>query len=434
MIRVIKKNGFSFFLISIFLLFFPPIYLIPFLSQSVLLTSHILSKLILFILFFAFINNLKDKKYFYTASLFLFILSLSIIPAGDIFLFVKSFQNYFFGLIIFCLSAYFLTDKQKLNQATLFMLNLAIFGIIMELLLIVLFPLIKNALSYIIQKEVFSAFIVDNIRGRASFLNNNIALSPFIFICFLNDGSLGIKNKKNYFKLIIFFSLILVFIEGFISNVRTKFLQLIFLLVSIGCNFVFHKDYRCIAKRKFFLLIYIFIFSFIVFLKLYHPYNYEILDRILITEDLSDLKSVDFRIKSFERSFELFNSSILLGIGLGNYSFSNAKPKIFSLLRNTEENIYFQRVQQSPHNVFLQFLSETGLFGFLFFIFLLFSFIMQDSQIIFKKNTRYKNLFPFILSSWCFLFYGFFNPFETLYIMGLFWFLRGAIYACVKGS
>ena len=78
-------------------------------------------------------------------------------------------------------------------------------------------------------------------------------------------------------------------------------------------------------------------------------------------------KSNTERIASLEQSTEVIKNNWLLGAGVGNYSLS------LSSIIPGEEVWFYQPV----HNVFLLVWSEVGIFGLIFFVFLLIYFLIQ---------------------------------------------------------
>ncbi|MFH1255024.1 MAG: O-antigen ligase family protein [bacterium] len=92
------------------------------------------------------------------------------------------------------------------------------------------------------------------------------------------------------------------------------------------------------------------------------------------TGERLEAKSISEREESIKNSLPIIKNNFIIGAGLGNYGLAlkNFKPY--------EESFYYQ----PAHNVFFLALSEVGIFGFIFFMALLFfAFIGAESFAVF---------------------------------------------------
>ena len=230
---------------------------------------------------------------------------------------------------------------------------------------------------------------------------SGVYLSYFLLPVFLGMIKI-IKDKfSNLFLLIfIFIFLIINIYLIYISGHRTSMLCFFISLFSI----IFYFASR---KKKLVTILIVTLFSFGT---LAHTLNLPILDKLknkhlIIGKTLFDLKN--FSTSGYGAlsitSFKMFKTHPITGIGLKNYRVACEKDIFLSEGHlNTDEYIspwsgfydkksnYIQATCSShPHNLYLNWLAETGLFGFLFFI----TFIIAIGLKIFKyKEIIYANL------------------------------------------
>lgn len=96
-------------------------------------------------------------------------------------------------------------------------------------------------------------------------------------------------------------------------------------------------------------------------------YRFTSLFETSITSDVSSL----LRISRYNTAFDMFKSNVFLGKGFGSF------PVFYNHVD----------VKDYPHNIFLEFLAETGIFGFIVFLTLI---IVVFSQVI--KFNKHKKL------------------------------------------
>lgn len=431
-------NKYSFFtylfLAAIFLIKIPPFYYFP--IPNKMFSSHSLAKVIIGIVFFIFflINRNKmqsvinKKKLVFLLILFYLISqTISIINAFDIILFWKSYHNLFIILFVFFLS--FLINsffKQTTKLLEYFFIFTGITVIFLELFFL-LFPTYSlSFFSYFIQQEVLDAYLTNFYRGRFS-LDLNIELFLPIFLV----AALFSENKKNY-KSILFFviSLIIVFLS-ITSNVRTRVIGAFF---SIFMVLIFYFKRVKFKKGILNLVIFVLIFFTIGNLAIRlsnNVFRFNIIDRFLLEERNEDIGSVNYRVASLIKSYEIFRAFPITGIGLGNFVYFNSQATglKYSLTINKSEKNYHELVLYSPHNIFAQILSETGILGIISFSILIIYFLIKDIRLLDSLKGNNKYTYSYIISSWEILIYALFNPASTIFTIGWFWFLRGIIEA-----
>ncbi len=419
------------FILSLFLLKIYPFYVLP--IQSSIFTSHTLAKVILIAIFFLYIPFTKPvrgkqmKIVLFLIASFLLSQSLSILVANDIISFFKIYHNTVISLIIFIL-AYYLTLENKNNFKifTLFSITMASILTLLEAIFRIIPTFFFPLISFFIQEEVVNALRVNINEGKYSLAFGYEMLFPFLLIPIMD------KKTKPLSKVFFVILCLLMIFLTIISNFRSRLIVLAFVVLSSAAIFVIKKQIS--IKQTYFKLISVFIFvvltSIVYLAGISSNYflSYNIFDRFLLQSNSSDIGTINTRLNQYERSLELFNSSPILGIGLGNYNYIKSATTFGTQSSYVTEFIDF--TNSRPHSIFFQELSETGIIGTGTFIILLAYFLLQDAKYFIKlKNPRANIAWVYIVSSWSVIIYALFNPADTLFITAWFWFFRGLIMA-----
>lgn len=315
-------------------------------------------------------------KFFFICCLFLILLSLN---SEDIKLSLESSLFYFrFGFFTLAI-AYLVKNKDFIRYFT-YCLIICFFVLFFDAIIEFLFNF--NFLYYInfnlepSQGRVSSFFGDEHILG--SYL---VRLLPISILLIL----INFKNKK-YFN--YFFSIFITFISivVFISGERTAFFMLILIILLI---LILIKNIR---KN---LVITILPMFFIIIGLIYS--NPTIKNRMIdltFSQFISvEANSVNLNINFFSvqheviyrTSFKIFRDNTLLGIGPKSFRNICKNSKYHSY---TDEDKSINGCQTHPHNTYVQFLVETGIFGFclITFIFLITCFqIIKSLKNINKK-------------------------------------------------
>ena len=159
-------------------------------------------------------------------------------------------------------------------------------------------------------------------------------------------------------------------------------------------------------------------------------YSFNILDRFALKDESEDVGTLTFRINAAKKSIELFKSSPFLGVGLGNYSnYSGERTQFeFHLINQQNRLVYQELGSYSPHNVLFSILAESGAFGVATFATLLVYFFLKDFSYI-NKGKGISITMVYIVSFWTMFVFMLFNPSHSIFVVGWFWMLRGAIEA-----
>jgi O-antigen ligase len=95
-------------------------------------------------------------------------------------------------------------------------------------------------------------------------------------------------------------------------------------------------------------------------------------------------------------AIKIFYDFPLFGVGIKNFRHESIKEKY----NNSDYKSSNARQATHPHQIHLEFLSETGIFGyFCFFIFILFSLIISFKNYYKSKNIFQLSSIVFVLSS-----------------------------------
>lgn len=299
----------------------------------------------LFSILFIFLNKVLHKKRVLFAdsildkTLFLFsivlIVSIHFVSTDKAYGFEK-FQLYLTSIVLFYLPV--LLTKQK-NDIFVYYEGIFYFGLIL-----VIFG--------IIQLLGYETYAGKHHNGRLSILSlNPIWVGRYLSYSILVEIYMIIKycktGLKNVTKLII------------VSAVGLLQLSLIILTGSRGplLALLIAGSYYVISRQKFnfrkiipFLLGVVLIITLILMII---PTN--ISERILNLSSSGQI-TVLIRVLANIEAYNNFKENIFQGIGFGSYKFGNA----------------FLGKLIYPHNVFMEMLSETGIFGFLLFLFIVF--------------------------------------------------------------
>lgn len=297
---------------------------------------------------------------------------------------LTSLKSSFFSIrfFLFSIIVYFLIKKIKIFN-NLFFLICAIFFFICLFDGYLQFLTGKNIFLYTTSSDYVTSFFFDEKKlGR--FL---ITFSPILVGLYLFLG-----NQSKNFKLISSFVFlnIVFFIVLFTSERVSMFYSSFTIFITILYGFKFSK--------KFLLLL---IFPCLLFFTSYglniNNFNLTVKDTVdQITDNNNSFSYPSKQHRAFmQTSYKLFKENPIIGIGPNNY-----RNKCKDIIMNDVVNC-----STHPHNIFFQILVETGLVGFLIYIYFVLKIFKKIIGFMFKKNDLDKSIF-FLLPIIYFL-----NPF-----------------------
>ena len=397
------------FLISLFLYRIPSFYIFD--TASKLLVSHTISKVVDIVIFISLliIFFLKRRRYDLQINMHLIVLLLLFILSQSlsVILFFKFYHNFILGIIIFLLTFFFVKqnkienfEKYLLSCGLILTLGAFIYSLFSNQILLILKPFIQNEFMY--------AFLTDLSRDRRTLSLGQEIFLPF-FIIKING------NKKIFFLL----SSLLITYLSIVSNYRSFLIMVLFIWLSF---FIFSKKINIKIPRVLLGTSIFFIFLFTA-LTTYSGNGVSFLDRLSLTDVNNSLGSIQYRISATQKSIDLFFSSPITGIGLGNYYIYQKKQR--PLVKGYQAS-YNDQVIYSPHNIIFQYLAETGFLGLFTFLLLVMYFLKKDLGILFLSSTNIP-IFPYIVSFWSIMLFFLFNPANSIIYLSWFWFIRGII-------
>ena len=372
-----------------------------------------------------------------TLILFSFITSYAIINnKKNLFIFKN---NFFFLILLFYLSIFlniFLSENNGFifeRQIGLLRFLILVFGVYIFLsyknfyyfkyILKIWFIIFLIVNLDILYELIFTHNITGNkslIAGRvSSFLGDELKVGNYYNGFVMLSLAFIILNFKK--TKIFFFFIFLFLIIAFLIGERANFIKT---LLGIFIYFVLTNKISIKRKIIIFLSILILVTSSIFSFSLTDKKN-GILGVRYIHQIVGPIKKEGF-IKTvlsshygvhYYTAFQIFKNYPVFGIGLKQY-------RIKSLDAKYEDNIYniygMNRWATHPHQIHFEFLSETGLFGYSFFLI----FLLSSVYLALKRYIENKN--EYLLASTIFLITSFIplipsGSFFTTYTAAIFW-------------
>ena len=321
---------------------------------------------------------INTKIIFYFLSFIIFLFPFGSIEFNNSFFKFISFFRFvlmFLGLLIFF--------ERENNLNKLLITNYKIYiGIIFVIIIDVLieFRFGQNIFGF---KSNYGARI-------ASFTNDELIIG-YIF-CYIVLYSLmyiyEITNKY-YFLILIFFS----FYISFIIGERSNFLKLFFLL---GAFIIFYLlfDIKKNIKNLLKIILLIFISFLLLFQstknisqnnKFYHVFK----SKKIETNLLINLKESLYKSKhiyAYITSIKIFLDHPIFGVGINNYFLASTNEKY------KDDNLIYLgsvRTVTHPHQTYLEIISEVGISGAIYFIFILFYPVYVTLKLKKYKSNKY---------------------------------------------
>lgn len=391
-------------------------FFISILPVSLLLGSAVINLLIIIIdLLFLYIFFkksdfvLKNKLSFYILLIFWFSLIINLLNSANM---DNSYSRVlgFIRFAILALSIQFLFENSSSDKKN------KIFFIWTLIYFIVSFDLL---FEFIIGFNLFGN--TSHMPGRlSSFLGDELKIGNYYFAFSLFAATYIYYNFKNNFLLYIFlFSTLFI---SFIIGERANFIKLFF-MVSIYLFFF--------EKKKFFSKGIMFFFM-ILFLSIFINFNNTYKERFWtmfgnqVFNDQSILKTINNSPYGghWNAAWEIFNDNRIFGIGIKNFRIISGEQKYYN------KDVLFSEGRQTthPHQLHLEFLSETGIFGSFFFIFMVVSsIILGIKNFIINRNLYSLSSLLFFCASTILILPS--GSFFTTYGACIFWMIYGILMA-----
>jgi O-antigen ligase len=215
----------------------------------------------------------------------------------------------------------------------------------------------------------------------ASFFGDELVVGAFIHGFALFTVSYLIFKKTN--NLILISVILLIIIGSFLIGERSNFLKLI---VSITLFSALALKIKTHYKIYALVLIIISLgISLSLNEKMKYRYFYEL-------ESLFHKNGIEKYFKASQygahqnTAFNIFKDYPVFGVGIKNFRFESNKDKYF----NKEYEHANVRSATHPHQTHLEFLSETGLFGYFSFLFLILYTLIKSINVYIKNRNVFQ--------------------------------------------
>ena len=379
-----KNNIIKFFLniqnyIYFLFLIFPLSILLG--SFAINLNIFIISLIDLLSLIRKKINHNYQDKIFFLLIFFLISLITNLIFSNNISLSYPRVIKFFF-VIFFIFSFKYcllnLSDDQieKLYKIWSIIFTFIVFDLLIEFL---------NGKNIIGLKSGMPGARLASFTGKEMVIGNYFYGFVLIFLSYFYNNF----SKKKYLNLVLAIFFILI---SFIIGERANFIKA-FAIISLFIFFIY--DFK--LRYKIFSLITL-TFILIAFVSSNENYKLRYFDQVhsLFKKDgiSTYLKNSQYGAH-YNVANEIFKDNPFFGIGIKNFRIESAKNKY-----NIDHIFNDARAATHPHQLHYEFLSETGLFGYLsFLLFIFLSIYWSIKNYLINKNIYQFSSILFILIS-----------------------------------
>jgi O-antigen ligase len=364
--------------------------LVFFLTPIVIFFSKFLSDLFLTtVSIYTLIYFIKFKLFSYIKYLIFFFIIIIyfsinlIINNFDIVLIIKSLSLIRFPFFI--LFAFVAIDslefiKKKIN----------FFYILISIFLVNLYS------QALFSRDIFGNIYENDYNRVSSFFGYEYIAGGYLFFIFVI-----VTIITNKFKISTIFFLYLIYIGIFLSGDRTPFIIVnLFLIIFFLINIK-----KILASQKIIfstILISILFFCLILFKTNYFikitavekykgTYNEIIHDIGKKTENEIGLKRWGY-YGIFSKSLVIFKNNIFFGTTYKSFRKECDNKKYDEDYSNFTGGLDYNGCSMHPHNIYLEMLSEQGLFGFILLLLLIYNFFKLSNKIINHRDINY-NIF-----------------------------------------
>jgi len=318
------------------------------------------------------------------------------------------------GIIVYLIILYFINIKSDISKLLLKSLLYGGIVVIISQLLLLIFP---N--QYF---QIGDLFIYNNVLNitKANFNIGKLFDDSYLEILTSLLVYYFFKRKDYLSKLVTGLLICTIGFVSFVSNFRYRILAYVF----SGMTMVFFLKFRekSILNKLFILLILILLIFSSLNPLLKQFSGYTVIDRFTEREEYEDNSSIAWRFNMFNTSIKLAQTN-RFGVGIGNMFDFLSKRELKNILG--EKTIALSALNAGPHNIFFQFLAETGYPGLIVFILLILFYLKKDFSII-KKGPNTEKM-VFISMFWSLIFIAQFFPAINLTFYTLFFVLRALI-------
>ena len=286
---------------------------------------------------------------------------------------VKYLAFFRFILMLFGLIVFF--SKQNTNE---------FFSILYKIYTIYLIIISIDVLTEQFYGSNILGYSTDYTGRIASFTNDELIIGYIVsFLFIFSSASLYKKTHYKYFYIIS----ILILIISFIIGERSNFLKLFLLILAFYLiNLIYFEK----LKLRIFLWI---VPIFIILLTSSYEFSKNTPQGKKLFEKVNSLDIVEIK-KNFYASrhasqyftaYNIFLNYPIFGIGINNYYEESSKRQY----ENTDLQATGSRVTNHPHQLYLEIISEVGLFGSIYFFFVILYPIYISVKALIKSNSSF---------------------------------------------
>ena len=357
-----------------------------------LITGPLLPEILL-ILFLGliFFNNLtnyaqelsKNYHFKYFLIFFLYLISISFFSV-DKFLSFKSILFYFrFGLFYISIILFFKYFFNR-NYSKLFLYLICF---------LFCFILIDSYIQYSSGVSIFGKQLIHKSRASSFFGNELILGSYALRLGLIVLSLIYLVNQKNLVIFSNFFWLVILLL--IVLSGEKNSLGLYFIAASLFCIFG-----KFNIRKKFILFISVISIILICF-KVFPSFENRVVNELIKNSNHGKYIFSAVHDSHYRTALKMFEKNLFFGVG----------PKQFRVRCNDREYMYNKwSCSTHPHNMYLQLLAETGIFGFLFVLFFFLTVSIRIVKIYLHEKNN--NFFNFKLVSAISVFINFF-PLST---------------------
>ena len=267
---------------------------------------------------------------------------------------------------------------------------------------------------------IFEIFIGHNILGFvsympgriASFFGDELVVGAFYHGFALIFLSYLIFQKSNNYILIL--SIIIILLVGFFIGERSNFMKL-FIAVIIFSSYAIRINYK--IKIFTMSLILITISLVINFNDNYKSRYYNQIKSLFTADGYSKYMKKSQYGAHRNAAIKILKENLYFGVGIKNFRHEVSDKKY----ENKEYTQTNRRYATHPHQIHHEFLSETGIFGYIsFLIFILFSLYLGINSFLKTKNLYQLSGIIFVIISLLPILPS--GSFMSTFSSGIFWF------------
>jgi O-antigen ligase len=192
---------------------------------------------------------------------------------------------------------------------------------------------------------------------------------------------LFVKHKVKSENLNLLIAIFLIFVS-FVIGERANFIRT-FLAISLFIFFVY--EIKNSQKIIAFFILMISIFTFLYLNPNYKIRYYKQISLLFTKNGVSSYLNNSNYGAHRKVAIEIFKDNMIFGAGIKNFRIESASARYDDL--NHKRN--FERFSTHPHELYHEFLSETGIFGLVSFLIFIFSSIFVAFKNYFKSKNFY---------------------------------------------